>query len=90
MEKLLEKLGLKSDASEEEAIEKVEALQKEKTQLESEKSKLESSNKELSASVEGLKATNETLKDSYKSLVENQAEKETEKSDDIVLEIANQ
>lgn len=89
MEKLLETLGLKADATEEEAVAKVKALQQEKAQLESDKSKLESSNKELSASVEGLKATNETLKESYKSLVENQSEREdTNKPKDILIELS--
>lgn len=89
MEKLLEKLGLNADATEEEIVAKLEALQKEKTQLESEKSKLESTNKELSASVEGLKATNETLKESYKSLVENQSQQEdVDKPKDILIELS--
>ena len=89
MEKLLEKLGLKPDATEEEAVAKVESLQQEKTQLESDKSKLESQNKELSTANEGLKSANETLKESYKSLVENQSQKEdTEKSNDILVELA--
>lgn len=89
MEKLLEKLGLKPDATEEEAIVKVESLQKEKTQLESDKSKLESDNKVLSTANEGLKSANETLKESYKSLVENQDKKaEATKDEDILIELA--
>lgn len=89
MEKLLEKLGLKADATEEDGIKAIESLQQAKTQLESEKSNLETKNKELSTTVEGLKSANETLKESYKELVENQPNKEdSEKSNDILVELA--
>ena len=90
MDKLRELLGLSEDATDEQVVGKLEELRNEKTRLESEKSTLESKNQELSASVEGLKATNETLKDSYRALVENQDNKETEKSDDIMLELAKE
>lgn len=88
MEKLLEKLGLKSDASEEEAIAKLETLQKEKSQLETEKSKLESDNKELTTSRDGFKVRAETLEESYKSLVENRKEEKVEKEENIFDELA--
>ena len=89
MEKLLEKLGLKADATEDEALAKLEDLNKQKAQLEADKSKLESTNKELTTSVEAQKVKYETLEGAYKSLVESKEEHNDEKSDDIVLEIAN-
>lgn len=89
MEKLLEKLGLSKEASEEDALKKLEELQQQKTQLESEKSKLESTNKELTTSVEAEKVKYETLEGAYKSLVENQPkEKDVQESDDILVELA--
>ena len=64
MEKLLETLGLKADATEEEAIAKVQAIQKESKDL-AEK------NQELTVSVKEEKTRSETLETAYKGLLES-------------------
>ena len=90
MEKLLEKLGLSKEATEEEALKKLEDLQKEKSQLEADKSKLATDNQELTATVKEEKAKYETLEVAYKSLVENQPKEDSEESDDILVELADE
>lgn len=79
MEKLLEKLGLKADATEEEALAKLEEKETRIKTLESEKTSLTDKNKELTASVEGTKAELETLKSDYKKKFEEEQEKEKNK-----------
>ena len=79
MEKLLEKLGLKADATEEEALAKLDEKEKQIKTLEGEKTSLSDKNKELTASVEGTKAELEKLKSDYIKKFEEKQEKEDKK-----------
>ena len=79
MEKLLEKLGLKADATEEEALAKLDEKEKQIKTLEGEKTTLSDKNKELTASVEGTKAELEKLKSDYIERFEKKQEKEERK-----------
>ena len=79
MEKLLEKLGLKADATEEEALAKLDEKEKQIKTLEGEKTSLSDKNKELTASVEGTKAELEKLKSDYIKKFEEKQEKEEKK-----------
>ena len=89
MEKLLEKLGLKSDASEEEALKKLEEKDSKIKELENEKTVLTDKNKELTASVEGKNVALETLHAEYKEQFEkSKKDKEEDEPKDIFDELA--
>lgn len=79
MEKLLEKLGLNADATEEEALAKLDEKEKQIKTLEGEKTSLSDKNKELTDSVEGTKAELEKLKTDYIKRFEKEQEKEESK-----------
>ena len=89
MEKILEALGLKKEATEEEAVAKVKEMQTQTETLKTEKSKLEDDKRQLSTAVESEKVRAKTLEDSYKQLLDSQ-EKESEKDvkKDIIDELA--
>lgn len=88
MEKLLEKLGLKSDSTEEEALKKLEEKDTKIKDLEKENSSLSDKNKELTATVEGKNVALETLRSEYKERFE-QSEKDKDKEpEDIFDELA--
>lgn len=86
MEKLLEKLGLKADATEEEAVAKLTELQNEKTKLQEDNSKLVSTNQELTVSVKEEKARSETLKDNYDKLLKSNTEDEDSKKEKNIFD----
>lgn len=72
MKDLLLKLGLPEDATEEQAVAKLE-------ELKTEKSKLDSKVKELTDSETGLKSELEKTKEAYQSLVESDKQQREEK-----------
>ena len=88
MEKLLEKLGLKGDATEEEALAKLTEKDEKIKTLESENSSLKDSNKELTVAVEGKTTELEKVKSEYIKRFEQQEEKKENKPLDLFEELA--
>ncbi len=90
MEKLLEKLGLNTDATEEQALAKLEEINKNVDSLKEEKSKLATRCEELTNSEKGLQLALEKQQEAYKSLVEDANTKKDKKKPENIFDELSQ